>query len=83
MFINQTLEALVHRCGRRVQAEVGKFRFLNELIKLLSPKVFLMLIYYNKFFRLYIFPQLYDLSFVWHLMFLVYFIHINTALYII
>ena len=26
-------------CGRRFHNEVGKFRFLNELIKLVSPKV--------------------------------------------
>lgn len=26
-------------CGRRFHSEVGKFRFLNELIKVVSPKV--------------------------------------------
>lgn len=26
------------RCGRNFHAEVGKFRFLNEMIKLVSPK---------------------------------------------
>lgn len=26
-------------CGRRFHDEVGKFRFLNELIKVVSPKV--------------------------------------------
>lgn len=26
-------------CGRRFHAEVGKYRFLNELIKVVSPKV--------------------------------------------
>lgn len=26
-------------CGRRFHNEVGKFRFLNELIKVISPKV--------------------------------------------
>lgn len=26
-------------CGRRFHNEVGKFRFLNELIKVVSPKV--------------------------------------------
>ena len=25
-------------CGRRLHNEVGKFRFLNELIKVVSPK---------------------------------------------
>src|SRR5262249_19847364 len=35
----QTLDACVLRCGKRFQAEVGKFRFLNEMIKMLSPKV--------------------------------------------
>ena len=26
-------------CGKRFHGEVGKFRFLNELIKVVSPKV--------------------------------------------
>lgn len=26
-------------CGKRFHSEVGKFRFLNELIKVVSPKV--------------------------------------------
>lgn len=26
------------RCGRAFHAEIGKFRFLNEMIKLVSPK---------------------------------------------
>ena len=26
-------------CGRRFHQEVGKFRFLNEIIKVISPKV--------------------------------------------
>lgn len=28
----------MQNCGPQFQAEVGKFRFLNELIKLISPK---------------------------------------------
>ncbi|XP_077979789.1 ADP-ribosylation factor-binding protein GGA1-like [Glandiceps talaboti] len=32
------LEACVKNCGRRFHQELGKFRFLNELIKLVSPK---------------------------------------------
>ena len=28
-------------CGKPFQAQIGKFRFLNELIKLVSPKVVL------------------------------------------
>ncbi|XP_018520521.1 LOW QUALITY PROTEIN: ADP-ribosylation factor-binding protein GGA3a [Lates calcarifer] len=32
------LEACMKNCGRRFHNEVGKFRFLNELIKLVSPK---------------------------------------------
>ncbi|XP_070580159.1 ADP-ribosylation factor-binding protein GGA1-like isoform X2 [Ptychodera flava] len=32
------LEACVKNCGRRFHQEIGKFRFLNELIKLVSPK---------------------------------------------
>ncbi|XP_053564893.1 ADP-ribosylation factor-binding protein GGA3 [Bombina bombina] len=32
------LEACMKNCGRRFHIEVGKFRFLNELIKVVSPK---------------------------------------------
>lgn len=32
------LEACMKNCGRRFHSEVGKFRFLNELIKVVSPK---------------------------------------------
>uniref|UniRef100_A0A8C1N9N6 Golgi associated, gamma adaptin ear containing, ARF binding protein 3a n=1 Tax=Cyprinus carpio TaxID=7962 RepID=A0A8C1N9N6_CYPCA len=32
------LEACMKNCGRRFHNEVGKFRFLNELIKIVSPK---------------------------------------------
>ncbi|KAE8576876.1 hypothetical protein XENTR_v10004356 [Xenopus tropicalis] len=32
------LEASMKNCGRRFHSEVGKFRFLNELIKVVSPK---------------------------------------------
>ena len=32
------LEAGVKACGMDFQAEVGKFRFLNEMVKLVSPK---------------------------------------------
>ena len=35
----QTLEACMKHCGRRFHQEVGKFRFLNEIIKVISPKV--------------------------------------------
>lgn len=30
-------------CGKRFHSEVGKFRFLNELIKVVSPKVIFFL----------------------------------------
>ncbi|GFO23523.1 ADP-ribosylation factor-binding protein gga3 [Plakobranchus ocellatus] len=33
-----TLEACVKNCGRYFHQEIGKFRFLNELIKVVSPK---------------------------------------------
>lgn len=35
-------------CGRRFHNEVGKYRFLNELIKVVSPKVssFQMCLYF-------------------------------------
>lgn len=36
----ELLEVCVQRCGRRFHQEIGKFRFLNEMIKLVSPKVF-------------------------------------------
>ncbi|XP_061766927.1 ADP-ribosylation factor-binding protein GGA3a isoform X1 [Nerophis ophidion] len=32
------LEACMKNCGQRFQNEVGRFRFLNELIKVISPK---------------------------------------------
>uniref|UniRef100_A0A8C8GM05 Golgi associated, gamma adaptin ear containing, ARF binding protein 3a n=1 Tax=Oncorhynchus tshawytscha TaxID=74940 RepID=A0A8C8GM05_ONCTS len=32
------LEACMKNCGKRFHNEVGKFRFLNELIKVVSPK---------------------------------------------
>lgn len=32
------LEACMKRCGSSFHSEVGKFRFLNEMIKLVSPK---------------------------------------------
>lgn len=35
----QLLEACMNNCGKRFHGEVAKFRFLNELIKVLSPKV--------------------------------------------
>lgn len=34
-------------CGRRFHSEVGKFRFLNELIKVVSPKVLIVLCCYS------------------------------------
>ncbi|UYV78894.1 GGA1, partial [Cordylochernes scorpioides] len=34
----QVLEETVNRCGPKFHSEVGKFRFLNELIKIVSPK---------------------------------------------
>ena len=35
----ELLEICVQSCGRRFHQEIGKFRFLNEMIKLVSPKV--------------------------------------------
>ncbi|XP_074647266.1 ADP-ribosylation factor-binding protein GGA1-like isoform X2 [Tubulanus polymorphus] len=32
------LESCAKNCGKRFHAEIGKFRFLNELIKVISPK---------------------------------------------
>lgn len=39
----QTVESCVKNCGRRFHQEVGKFRFLNEMIKVVSPKVSLLI----------------------------------------
>ena len=33
------LEACVKNCGENFHKELGKYRFLNELIKIVSPKV--------------------------------------------
>lgn len=38
-FLLQVLEACVRNCGARFHQEIGKFRFLNEIIKVISPKV--------------------------------------------
>lgn len=35
----QVLEMCMNHCGEKFHSEVAKFRFLNELIKVLSPKV--------------------------------------------
>ena len=37
--ISQLLEACVKNCGKPLHQELGKFRFLNELIRIISPKV--------------------------------------------
>ncbi|XP_068444786.1 ADP-ribosylation factor-binding protein GGA1-like isoform X2 [Clinocottus analis] len=34
------LEACMNHCGKRFHSEAAKFRFLNELLKLLTPKYF-------------------------------------------
>ncbi|XP_028270980.1 ADP-ribosylation factor-binding protein GGA1-like isoform X2 [Parambassis ranga] len=36
----RVLEACMNNCGKRFHSEAAKFRFLNELIKLLTPKYF-------------------------------------------
>uniref|UniRef100_A0A0B7AE82 VHS domain-containing protein n=1 Tax=Arion vulgaris TaxID=1028688 RepID=A0A0B7AE82_9EUPU len=38
LFALLTLEACVKNCGRYFHQEIGKFRFLNEIIKVVSPK---------------------------------------------
>ncbi|KAK2160731.1 hypothetical protein LSH36_127g04020 [Paralvinella palmiformis] len=38
LFALSALEACVKNCGRRFHQEIGKFRFLNEVIKVVSPK---------------------------------------------
>jgi ADP-ribosylation factor-binding protein GGA len=37
------LEACVKNCGERFHDLIGRFRFLNEMIKLVSPKVSIIL----------------------------------------
>ncbi|XP_020561108.1 ADP-ribosylation factor-binding protein GGA1 isoform X1 [Oryzias latipes] len=37
-FPPEVLETCMKNCGKRFHSEVGKFRFLNELIKVVSPK---------------------------------------------
>lgn len=34
----ELLDVCAQKCGKRFQQEIGKFRFLNEMIKLVSPK---------------------------------------------
>ena len=41
------LEACVKSCGPSFHTEVGKFKFLNEMIKLVSPKYLVSIIPYN------------------------------------
>mmetsp|Transcript_23160 Transcript_23160/g.60547 ORF Transcript_23160/g.60547 Transcript_23160/m.60547 type:complete len:576 (-) Transcript_23160:1018-2745(-) len=40
LFATTTLEAVVKACGLPIHQIVGKFRFLNELIKMVSPKYY-------------------------------------------
>ena len=35
----EVLDACVRNCGLRFHNEMAKFRFLNELIRILSPKL--------------------------------------------
>ena len=58
------LEACVKSCGPSFHTEVGKFKFLNEMIKLVSPKYLVSIIPYNlkktpqlSIFRIFIFFQ--------------------------
>ncbi|GMR60644.1 hypothetical protein PMAYCL1PPCAC_30839 [Pristionchus mayeri] len=37
-FVLQTIEALAQRCGAKVHTKIGKYRFLNQMVKLISPK---------------------------------------------
>ncbi|CAJ0962506.1 unnamed protein product, partial [Mesorhabditis belari] len=34
----QAIDLLVRRCGAKIHTRVGKFRFLNQLVRLLTPK---------------------------------------------
>ncbi|VDM47139.1 unnamed protein product [Toxocara canis] len=39
----KAIDMCVRRCGTRVHNEIAKFRFLNQIVRLLSPKVYDML----------------------------------------
>lgn len=39
MLLVQILESLTKQCDRQFISELGKFKFINEIIKVLSPKV--------------------------------------------
>ena len=38
-FYQKVLEACAKNCGERFHDLIGRFRFLNEMIKIVSPKV--------------------------------------------
>ncbi|GMT36082.1 hypothetical protein PFISCL1PPCAC_27379 [Pristionchus fissidentatus] len=38
LFVLHTIEALMQRCGAKVHTKIGKYRFLNQMVKLISPK---------------------------------------------
>ncbi|GMT06255.1 hypothetical protein PENTCL1PPCAC_28429, partial [Pristionchus entomophagus] len=38
LFVLQTIESLAQRCGAKVHTKIGKYRFLNQMVKLISPK---------------------------------------------
>ena len=46
----QVIESCVKNCGKRFHQEIGKFRFLNEMIKVVSPKVIISIV--HQFIRL-------------------------------
>ena len=47
------IEACVQNCGGRLHQEIGKFRFLNELIKVVSPKVCLHFLCFCLYYSLF------------------------------
>ena len=42
LYTLNVLEKLIPICGHRLVDEIGKFRFLNEIIKVVSPKVWII-----------------------------------------
>ncbi len=59
---SKILDLCVQNCGPRFHTEIGKFKFLNEMIKVLSPKVCILRLQQTTIFvftKQTIFPQQY------------------------
>ncbi|OTF83503.1 hypothetical protein BLA29_003304 [Euroglyphus maynei] len=56
------LELIAKRGGYRIADELGKFRFLNEIIKIVSPKVSILLLMIIKCYSIKFFPPVFGKS---------------------